>query len=237
MLKKLIVAALSTIVVGAVGASAYSAVVTPPVQPEAVAVSASFDEASQIQPATGQGKGPAWSNSDEATALEDLGQAGQSMQGQTAGQNRGQQNQAAGQNVGQQGQAQEGERQGQGRGGRGGGGRWASDNGSGGATGVPEPQNGLTEWLSFHGTVSDFAPPSLTLLTDDGQYLVVELGNTNYVANLGLGLENGAGVSGIGFYDTNGGLTVGQITIDATGETFALRDDTGRPLWAGGPSH
>jgi hypothetical protein len=237
MLKKLIVATLSTIVVGAVGASAYSAVVTPLAQPEAVAVSASIDDASQIQPDTCQGKGPAWSNSDESTALETQGQAGQSMQGRVAGQNRGQQNQAAGQNVGQQGQAQESQGQGQWRGGRGGGGRWASDNSYGDATGVPEPQNGLTEWLSFHGTVSDFAPPSLTLLTDDGQYLVVELGNSNYVQNLGLGLEIGAGVSGIGFYDTNGGLTVGQITIDTTGETFALRDEMGRPLWAGGQNH
>lgn len=237
MLKTLIVIALSTIVVGAVGVSAYNTVVTPSLQTEAVAVSASVDDASQVQPGTGQGNGPAWGNSGEAATMVGNGQSGQYTQSQTGGQYRGQQNQAAVQSVGQRGQFQEGQSQGQGRGGRGGGGRWAADNSSNSAAGMPDPQNGLTEWLSFHGMVSDYSPPSLTLVTDDGQYLVVELGNTNYVANLGLNLENGAGVSGIGFYDTNGGLTVGQITIDASGETFTLRDDTGRPLWAGGPSH
>ncbi len=234
MLKKLVVGVLSIIVVGAVGVSAYNTVVTPSLQPEAVAAAASMEDALQVQPGTGQGNGPAWGNSSEAATLVGKGQAGQYTQGQAAGQYGSQQNQAAVQSVGQRGQAQVSQSQGQGRGGRGRGGRWATDNSSNSAAGMPDPQNGLTEWISFHGMVSEYNPPSLTLITDDGQYLVVELGNTNYVANLGLNLENGAEVSGIGFYDTNGGLTVGQITIDASGETFTLRDDMGRPMWAGG---
>lgn len=231
MLKKLIVGVLSIIVVSAVGVSAYNNIVTPLMQPEAVAA-ASIGDAVQLQSGNGQGNGPAWSNSGDAAALAGQGENGQSMLSQTAGQYRGQQNQAVGEDGGQSGQAR-----GRGRGGRGGGGRWTTDNGSASATVAPDPQNGLTEWITFEGTVNDYVPPSLTLLTDDGQYLVVELGNTNYIANLGLNLENGTRVSGIGFYDTNGGLTVGQITLDATGTTFSLRDDMGRPLWAGGSSH
>jgi hypothetical protein len=101
-------------------------------------------------------------------------------------------------------------------------------------TGVPDPQNGFSEWVTYSGTVSAYAAPNFTLLTDDGQSLAVQLGNLNYVSSLGLNLQDGDAVTVTGFVDPDGALAVGQITLAATGETFTLRGEQGRPMWAGG---
>ena len=103
--------------------------------------------------------------------------------------------------------------------------------------GTPAPQNGLTEWVTFSGVVSDYVAPKFALLTQDGQSIPAELGNSNYVSGLGLALQNGDAVTVTGFWDTNGGLALKSLTLDNTGQTFAFRDDLGRPLWAGGQGH
>lgn len=104
-------------------------------------------------------------------------------------------------------------------------------------SGVPSPQNGLTDWVTLQGTISEIANPGFTLLTTDGQSVAVELGNQNYVAGLGLTLAVGDEVTLVGFNDPGGAFTVGQLTLAATGQTFALRNEMGRPLWAGGANH
>ena len=107
-------------------------------------------------------------------------------------------------------------------------------NGAQTGTGIPDPQNGLTEWLTYSGVVSAYAAPNFTLVTSDGQSIAAELGNTNYVASLGLTLKDGDEVTVVGFIDANGGLALKSLTLTATGQTFNFRDDTARPLWAGG---
>jgi hypothetical protein len=104
----------------------------------------------------------------------------------------------------------------------------------GGGTGVPAPQNGLTEWVTYSGEVMAYTAPTFTLVTDSGETISAELGNISYVEQLGLVLQVGDQVSVTGFWDVNGGLALKSLTLDATGQTFALRDDLGRPLWAGG---
>lgn len=106
--------------------------------------------------------------------------------------------------------------------------------GDGMGTGIPSPENGLTEWVSFSGEVTAVALPQFTLLTEDGQEIPAEVGNISYVEQLGLVLEVGDQVSVIGFWDTNGGFALKSLTLDETGETFELRDEYGRPLWSGG---
>lgn len=101
-------------------------------------------------------------------------------------------------------------------------------------TGIPSPENGLTEWVSFSGEITAVALPQFTLLTGDGQEIPAEVGNISYVGQLGLVLEVGDQVSVVGFWDTNGGFALKSLTLDETGETFELRDDYGRPLWSGG---
>ena len=122
---------------------------------------------------------------------------------------------------------------GQGRG-QGQGGGQGQGRGQANGSGVPNPQNGFTGYTTYQGTVSDYAAPNFTLITADGQKLPVQLGNLNYVANLGLTLKNGDKVTLTGFQDLSGSIAVGTITLDATGQTYTLRSETGRPLWAGG---
>lgn len=145
-------------------------------------------------------------------SAQGLGQAGTNAQGQPAG----------------------------GNGWRGGGnGRRQGQNGNGGQStyATPNPQNGFTEALSFHGTISAYNPPTFTLVTDDGQSINAQLGNQSYIASLGLTLNNGDSVTISGYWDTSGAFAVQQITLDSSGQTYLLRDDLGRPLWRGGANH
>ena len=99
---------------------------------------------------------------------------------------------------------------------------------------VPQPQNGLTEWLTYTGTVTDLEAPFFNLLLADGQVIPSELGSLSYLSQLGLSVQNGDSVTVTGFWDANGALTLGQITL-ADGQTYILRDELGRPSWRGGP--
>lgn len=101
-------------------------------------------------------------------------------------------------------------------------------------TRTPDPQNEMSEWATFSGVVSDYVAPNFSLLTPDGRSIPAELGNTNYVASLGLTLKDGETVTVTGFWDTNGGLALKSLTIDSTGQSFVFRDDQGRPMWSGG---
>jgi hypothetical protein len=132
-----------------------------------------------------------------------------------------------------------GQASGQANGGQGngqGGQSHGNQNAAGDQTGIPDPQpqNGLTEWVSYTGMVSAYAAPKFTLLTDDGQSIPAEVGNSRYANELGLVLQDGDRVSVVGFWDAGGGLALKSLTLEASGETFNFRDDLGRPLWAGG---
>jgi len=106
--------------------------------------------------------------------------------------------------------------------------------GKGQGSGIPNSQNGLTEWTTVQGVVSNYAAPNFTLTTADGQVLAIQLGNLNYVNSLGLIMKDGDSITLTGFYDPSGAFAVGTLTLDATGQTFTLRDEYGRPAWRGG---
>ncbi|MEA3440248.1 MAG: hypothetical protein U9R58_08200 [Chloroflexota bacterium] len=118
------------------------------------------------------------------------------------------------------------------------GNRWGGTNENAGAGeyAEPDPQNEFVEWQVFQGRVSDYIPPALTLLTGDGNAIPIQLGNQAFLSNLGLELQDGDTVTITGYWDSSGEFAAGQITLDATGESFILRDDLGRPLWGGGPN-
>ncbi|HSO27356.1 MAG TPA: hypothetical protein VLS48_04755 [Anaerolineales bacterium] len=99
---------------------------------------------------------------------------------------------------------------------------------------TPNPQNGFTEWQTVTGTVSAFDTQTFMLTTADAQAIPVQLGNLNYVAQVGLTLSDGQQVSVTGFWETADSFAAGSLTLVDTGQTFVLRDDLGRPLWRGG---
>jgi len=225
MLKKIVIGVLSTLLVGAVGASAYNAVSTHTSTPEAALAAPAAQQASAA-PVISQGIGQA--QVQQGSSL----QAGQVEAGPVqwsaglAPQGSGNQPVQAGQGQGQ------GQKQGQARG--------QGQQGSAGSTvpgtgtGVPDPQNGLQELVILTGTLSSYAAPNFTMLTEDGQTITAQLGNLNYLSSQGLELKEGDRLQVMGFWDPSGALAVSQITQIDTGLTVQLRDDLGRPSWRGG---
>jgi hypothetical protein len=119
---------------------------------------------------------------------------------------------------------------------------YAGSNGNGqsgvngnGQNGIPQvqAQYNLTNLNTLHGTVSAYAYGTLTIVTDDGQTVGIQLGNSNYVASLGFAPQVGQGVTVIGFPGDQGLFSATSITVDG-GTTYTFREATGRPAWAGG---
>ena len=87
---------------------------------------------------------------------------------------------------------------------------------------------------NLHGTVNDYDLTGLTITTDDGQALYVQLGNSRHSQSIGFAPQVGEGVTVIGFPSEQGLYNAITVTIDSTGQVFAFRDASGRPLWTGG---
>lgn len=218
MFKKALIAVLAAVVItaGAVGTYNLISARAAGASSQTTALAAA-DTAQSVAPQAGQAGstagGPRWQNNSS--------QAGSTASGQQAG-------------------------GGQGRGRQGGGNNGNSTNGNGNRgnstanqaqnnpSGTPDPQNGLQEWLTLSGQVSNFSANVFTLVTSDGQQIPVQLGSQNYVSGLGLTLQDGDAVTVVGFWETADTFTAGTLTLDASGEVISLRDDLGRPLWAGG---
>ena len=114
-------------------------------------------------------------------------------------------------------QAQQGQSQGQGGGnGYQGGRNEIADSTRGG-------QSVGMEVITLHGTVIGSELASLTLTTDAGDILTVPLDSLA----LGITLLPGEGVTLGGYWNLDGIFTAGQITLDATGDTYAISDNGG----------
>lgn len=99
----------------------------------------------------------------------------------------------------------------------------------------PQPQAAVTEWVTVRGTVTAVELNALSLETADGEMMAVQLGPEHFWTTLGVALAAGDQVEVIGFYEDESSFSAGTVTLLATGEILTLRDDDGRPLWAGGP--
>jgi hypothetical protein len=121
----------------------------------------------------------------------------------------------------------------QGRGGSGSGnsgGVGASD-GRGRSSGAGQGRNETmrsVEWEPLTGRVA-LMDGEVTLQTSEGEVLV-GMGQSSYWE--GFALEIGDEVSVLGFYE-DGEFKAGTVENLTTGETIMLRDEAGRPMWAG----
>ncbi len=171
----------------------------------------------QVNPQAGSANtpagGPQWQNNSS--------QAGSMVGGQQGGGGRGRGRQGGGNS-------------GNSNSGNGNRGNSAGNQAQNNPSGTPDPQNGLQEWLTISGQVSNYSANLFTLVTADGQQIPVQLGSQNYLSGLGLTLSDGDTVTVVGFWETADTFTAGTLTLDASGEVISLRDEIGRPLWAGG---
>jgi len=109
--------------------------------------------------------------------------------------------------------------------------------GAGGGKGNSEESKGsgegyaATEWLTVSGEVIGLLDDELTIQAAEGE-MVVHLGPEWYWEAEGIALDPGDEVEVTGFYEGDEFETA-RIENLTTGESVTLRDDSGRPMWAG----
>ena len=113
---------------------------------------------------------------------------------------------------------------GRGQGGQGQGGTDADAAGTG--------QAEVDAWLTLRGTVVSLDESSLVVQTADGEQVVVENRPWWFAQEQGFSARPGDEVTLVGFYE-EGEFEVGRLDNLSAGLTVPIREETGRPLWAG----
>jgi hypothetical protein len=90
----------------------------------------------------------------------------------------------------------------------------------------------VDEWLTLNGSVQVATVDEMIVQTDTGQEILVDGRAWRFAQELGFMAQAGDWVRLTGFYE-NGDFEVGQIQDLTTGQSANLRDESGRPLWAG----
>jgi hypothetical protein len=91
----------------------------------------------------------------------------------------------------------------------------------------------VSEWVSIFGTVLEVSEDAILVLTDQGDELVLEGMTLRYTQEQGFYTSNGSTVRLLGFYE-NGEFEIGEMVDLSSGLVVAVREESGRPLWAGG---
>jgi hypothetical protein len=105
--------------------------------------------------------------------------------------------------------------------------------GGDGIEGAGTGQANVDEWLTLDGTVVSMDSYALIVETVDGQEITVQGRPWLFIQESGLVLQVRERVQLIGFDDA-GEFEVGQIANLTSGDSVQIRDESGRPLWAGG---
>jgi hypothetical protein len=128
-----------------------------------------------------------------------------------------------------------------GRFGEGSGGRWQGSEAGGagggwpeGGTAVNESRAASEESDSVSGVVQSLDGSLLVQQTEAGEVVEASLGQSGYWEAQGLSLVAGDEVVLDGYYEDDTTLAASSVTLVATGQTVVLRDESGRPMWAGG---
>ncbi|MCL7453544.1 MAG: hypothetical protein M8467_10915 [Anaerolineae bacterium] len=100
----------------------------------------------------------------------------------------------------------------------------------GDGTGTGQAQ--VDEWITLYGTVQVATVDEMIVQTGDGQEILVDGRAWRFAQELGFMAYEGDQLSLTGFYE-DGDFEVGQINDETTGQSASLRDENGRPLWAG----
>jgi hypothetical protein len=102
---------------------------------------------------------------------------------------------------------------------------------------APSDQTGsgqvnVEEWLTTQGTVVTVDADTLVVQTVSGEQVAMENRPWWFAQEQGFSAQVGDQVTLVGFYE-NGDFEVGQIDDATNGQTVLVRDENGRPLWAG----
>ncbi len=117
--------------------------------------------------------------------------------------------------------------------------RTAAKTGDGSCSEEAGEAAGTVEWLKIEGTVMSTDADALIVETVEGQEVVVDGRAWLFAQEWGFSPQPEDKVTLVGFYeddllaDTGQRYEVGQISNDTTGEVLQIREEGGRPLWAG----
>jgi hypothetical protein len=100
----------------------------------------------------------------------------------------------------------------------------------GDGTGTGQAQ--VEAWLTLDGKVVSVDSAALVVLTTDGQELLIDGRTWRFAQEQGFWASAGDAVKLLGFYE-DGEFEVGEISDTASGQRVLIRDETGRPRWAG----
>ena len=94
-----------------------------------------------------------------------------------------------------------------------------------------EHQTQAGDWPTYKGTLVEMGEHFI-LETEDGQTIELGTGPSTYFETLDFALSVGDQISATGFHE-DGEFKVKDLTNHTTGQSVTLRDDTGKPAWAG----
>ncbi|MBN1658533.1 MAG: hypothetical protein JXA93_09045 [Anaerolineae bacterium] len=115
-------------------------------------------------------------------------------------------------------------------GGQGGYGGEGNSAAPGDTTGTGQAQ--VDEWVTLEGTAVAVSTNEMTFQADGGESLLVDGRAWRFIQEQGFVITTGDRLRLTGFYE-NGDLEVGIIDDLTTGQSVSIRDENGRPLWAG----
>ncbi len=104
---------------------------------------------------------------------------------------------------------------------------------SGNGTPSGEGEAEVNAWIILEGTVIAMEDDLWTITLTDGTTLEIEGRALSFAEESGFTTDLNHTLSLTGFYE-NGDFEVGAIDDLTSGENVLLRDENGRPLWAGG---
>jgi hypothetical protein len=93
-------------------------------------------------------------------------------------------------------------------------------------------QANVEEWLTLQGTVVSVDADTLVVQTVSGEQVTMENRPWWFAQEQGFSAQVGDQVRLIGFYEGDR-FEVGQMDYISKGQTVLVRDENGRPLWAG----
>jgi hypothetical protein len=114
---------------------------------------------------------------------------------------------------------------------------WAGERGGRGQEEVPGDQTGTGQaqvetWLQIQGAVVSVDADALIVQTADGEQIAVENRPWWFAQETGFWAQVGNQLTLTGFYKGDE-FEVGRIDDITSGQTVLLRDENGRPMWAG----
>lgn len=91
----------------------------------------------------------------------------------------------------------------------------------------------LHEWITLQGTVTSIDENALVIQSDSGELVTVENRPWWFAQEQGFSAVIGDEVALTGFYESEN-FEAGQLTNITTNLVIEIRQENGRPLWAGG---